>query len=149
MKRKGQVLGIVLLTLSLIATGFAVPTRAQDEPSGKLIWMMQGSVLADFDPTNHDHLGMLWSEINVYDRLIEVNPQNEFEPGLATEWKRIDDKTIELKLRQGVKFHDGTDFTAEDVKAAYERLSGPDAGRPVGWRGGHHHQARTRTGRTD
>ena len=136
MKRRAQVLGIVLLTLSLIATGLATTTRAQDEPSGKLIWMMQGSVLADFDPTNHDHLGMLWSEINVYDRLIEVNPQNEFEPGLATEWTRIDDKTIELKLRQGVKFHDGSDFTAEDVKAAYERLSGPDMVSAIWWPSG-------------
>nr|WP_252869759.1 ABC transporter substrate-binding protein [Brucella pituitosa] len=36
-------------------------------------------------------------------------------PGLATEWKRLDDKTIELKLRQGVKFHNGDELTAEDV----------------------------------
>ncbi|WP_103174629.1 ABC transporter substrate-binding protein [Paracoccus sp. SY] len=36
-------------------------------------------------------------------------------PGLATEWKRLDDKTIELKLRQGVRFHNGDELTAEDV----------------------------------
>lgn len=36
-------------------------------------------------------------------------------PGLATEWKRLDDKTIELKLRQGVKFHNGDELTADDV----------------------------------
>jgi peptide/nickel transport system substrate-binding protein len=35
--------------------------------------------------------------------------------GLATDWKRIDDKTLELKLRQGVKFHNGDELTAEDV----------------------------------
>ncbi|MGO7845332.1 ABC transporter substrate-binding protein, partial [Rhizobium johnstonii] len=34
-------------------------------------------------------------------------------PSLATEWRRIDDKTVELKLRQGVKFHNGDEMTAE------------------------------------
>ncbi|MCI1001712.1 MULTISPECIES: ABC transporter substrate-binding protein [Ochrobactrum] len=45
-------------------------------------------------------------------------------PGLATEWKRLDDKTIELKLRQGVKFHNGDELTAEDVVFSFsdERL---------------------------
>lgn len=36
-------------------------------------------------------------------------------PALATEWKRIDDSTVELKLRPGVKFHNGDEMTAEDV----------------------------------
>ncbi len=36
-------------------------------------------------------------------------------PALATEWTRLDDRTIELKLRQGVKFHNGDEMTAEDV----------------------------------
>ncbi|MGH6859403.1 MAG: ABC transporter substrate-binding protein [Phyllobacterium sp.] len=45
-------------------------------------------------------------------------------PGLATEWKRLDDKAIELKLRQGVKFHNGDELTAEDVVFSFsdERL---------------------------
>jgi peptide/nickel transport system substrate-binding protein len=42
-------------------------------------------------------------------------------PGLATEWKRIDDKTLELKLRQGVKFHNGDELTAEDVVFSFSR----------------------------
>ena len=47
-------------------------------------------------------------------------------PELATEWKRIDDKTIEFKLRQGVKFHNGDELTAEDVAFSFsdERLFG-------------------------
>ncbi|MGA0617331.1 ABC transporter substrate-binding protein [Paracoccus sp. KR1-242] len=45
-------------------------------------------------------------------------------PGLATEWRRLDDKTIELKLRQGVRFHNGDELTAEDVVFSFsdERL---------------------------
>ncbi|MBR0655640.1 ABC transporter substrate-binding protein [Plastoroseomonas arctica] len=51
-------------------------------------------------------------------------------PGLATEWRRIDDRTVELKLRQGVRFHDGTPMTAEDVAFSFgpERMGWAAAG---------------------
>lgn len=57
-------------------------------------------------------------------------------PGLATEWKRLDDKTIELKLRQGVKFHNGDEMTAEDVVFSFsnERVFGgtePTGGKTI------------------
>jgi peptide/nickel transport system substrate-binding protein len=53
-------------------------------------------------------------------------------PGLATEWKRIDDKTVELKLRQGVKFHNGDELTADDVVFSFsaQRVFGDT--QPVG-----------------
>jgi peptide/nickel transport system substrate-binding protein len=56
--------------------------------------------------------------------------------GLATEWKRIDDKTLELKLRQGVKFHNGDELTAEDVVFSFskERVFGdtePKGGKTI------------------
>ncbi|MGD2273025.1 MAG: ABC transporter substrate-binding protein [Desulfobacterales bacterium] len=45
-------------------------------------------------------------------------------PGLAVEWKRLDDRTLELKLRKGVTFHNGEEMTAEDVAFSFgpERL---------------------------
>ncbi|MBP0463501.1 ABC transporter substrate-binding protein [Roseomonas sp. PWR1] len=42
-------------------------------------------------------------------------------PGLATEWRRIDDRTVELKLREGVRFHNGDEMTAEDVVFSFGR----------------------------
>lgn len=50
-------------------------------------------------------------------------------PMVAQSWRRIDDRTIELKLRQGVRFHDGTLMTAEDVAFSYgpERMWGANA----------------------
>lgn len=42
-------------------------------------------------------------------------------PLLATEWKRIDDQTVELTLREGVKFHNGDEMTADDVVFSFSR----------------------------
>ncbi len=57
----------------------------------------------------------------ITERLIDLNYQSKLEPvpGLATEWKRIDDTTVEFKLRQGVKRHDGGEMTAEDVAGSF------------------------------
>jgi len=56
-------------------------------------------------------------------------------PGLATEWRRIDDRTVELVLRRGVRFHNGDEMTAEDVVFSFgpERMFGTgEAGAPAG-----------------
>ena len=58
----------------------------------------------------------------VYDRLINLSPDGKFEGQLAESWTFKDGgKTLEMKLRSGVLFHDGTKFNAEAVKANIER----------------------------
>jgi peptide/nickel transport system substrate-binding protein len=52
---------------------------------------------------------------NIYETLLKVNEKNEIIPGLAVSYKQIDDVTYEFKLKKGVKFHNGEDFTAKDV----------------------------------
>ena len=59
----------------------------------------------------------LWEPMISKEWLGNLSPR----PGLATEWKRIDDQTVELKLRQGVKFHNGAEMTAEDVVFSFSR----------------------------
>jgi peptide/nickel transport system substrate-binding protein len=59
---------------------------------------------------------------NICDKLADIDPQGKIVPMLATEWKISDDKlTYTFTLREGVKFHDGTDFNADAVKANLER----------------------------
>ncbi|MBL8567949.1 MAG: ABC transporter substrate-binding protein [Phreatobacter sp.] len=59
----------------------------------------------------------LWEALISRDWLGNLMPQ----PGLATAWKRIDDQTVELQLRRGVKFHNGDEMTAEDVVFTFSR----------------------------
>jgi peptide/nickel transport system substrate-binding protein len=59
---------------------------------------------------------------HVFDTLVWSGDGLELEPRLAESWKAIDATTWEFKLRKGVKFHDGSDFTAEDVKFSIERI---------------------------
>jgi len=58
---------------------------------------------------------------HVFDALTHVNEDARLVPGLADSWRAIDPTTWEFRLRRGVKFHDGTDFTAEDVVFSIER----------------------------
>ena len=59
---------------------------------------------------------------HVYDTLVWSGDGLELEPRLAESWRAINDTTWEFKLRRGVKFHDGSDFTAQDVKFSIERI---------------------------
>ena len=59
---------------------------------------------------------------HVFDTLVWSGDKLQLEPRLATSWKAVDPTTWEFKLREGVKFHDGSDFTAEDVKFSIERI---------------------------
>ena len=61
--------------------------------------------------TQHN-VGLGW---NVFDALTRVDEKARIIPGLAVSWKAIDPTTWEFKLRKGVKFHDGSEFTADDV----------------------------------
>jgi peptide/nickel transport system substrate-binding protein len=57
----------------------------------------------------------------VFERLVEFDEKDGLVPALAVSWTTVDDTTWEFKLRPGVKFHDGTPFTADDVVFTFER----------------------------
>jgi peptide/nickel transport system substrate-binding protein len=66
---------------------------------------------------------------HIFDTLTWSGDGLEVQPRLAESWKPLNDTTWEFKLRRGVKFHDGSDFTAADVKFSIERIpvvSGPN-----------------------
>ena len=61
----------------------------------------------------------------VYSKLVMLNERMEAVPDLAESWDIPDAKTYVFHLRKNVKFHDGSPFTAEDVKFSFERIADP------------------------
>ena len=60
---------------------------------------------------------------NVYEGLVRRDKQMQVEPALATAWEQLPEGGWRFKLREGVTFHDGSDFNADDVLFSYERAS--------------------------
>src|ERR1700694_72385 len=75
---------------------------------------------------NSDRGGVIIAD-QVWDGLIYRDPKtNEYRGDLATAWKWIDDRTLELDLRQGVKFHNGAEFDADDVVYTLNFVANPE-----------------------
>jgi peptide/nickel transport system substrate-binding protein len=69
---------------------------------------------------------------NIYDTLLELKPDGEIVPALATSWERVDSTRIRFRLRKDVKFHSGTPFDAETVKWNIEdHLNPNNPGKPA------------------
>lgn len=66
----------------------------------------------------------------VYEGLVGRDENADIQPLLAESWNQIDNKTWEFKLRDDVKFHDGTPFNASAVKTNFDRLLDPNVNAP-------------------
>ncbi|MBW1674321.1 MAG: hypothetical protein JRJ45_11890, partial [Deltaproteobacteria bacterium] len=78
--------------------------------------------IESLDPANHrDRITQIVLK-NMFDSLTTRDANMKIAPQLAESWKTINETTWEFKLRRGVKFHNGDDFTAEDVKFTLERV---------------------------
>lgn len=66
----------------------------------------------------------------IYDRLVYMDENSEIQPGLAETLVQIEDTVWEAKIREGVKFHDGTELNAEAVKLSLDRVRDPEVAAP-------------------
>ena len=80
------------------------------------------SEATSMDPQFHQLSTNIQVLKNVFEALTTQDAIQKVGPGLATEWEAVDDTTWRFKLREGVKFHDGSDFTARDVIYSYCRV---------------------------
>ena len=88
---------------------------------GQSVAIGLGADITSMDP--HYHLVTSNANVaeHVFDTLIHKDDKQRLKPGLALSWRPIDDSTWEFKLRPGVKFHDGSDFSADDVAFSIDR----------------------------
>lgn len=87
-------------------------------------WASQGDPQTMDPYSQNEGLTNNFSQL-IHDRLVDRDQKMNIVPGLAVSWEMVDDTTWRFKLRQGVKFHDGSPFTADDVVFSIERAQHP------------------------
>ncbi len=108
----------VLLVLALLVV---FPAAAQDE-SNTLV-MARAADATGLDPHTQTAFASFRLLELIYEPLVTLDADLNIVPALAESWAFNDDATqLTLNLRQGVTFHDGSDFTSADVKASLERI---------------------------
>ncbi|MBB4267150.1 ABC transporter substrate-binding protein [Roseospira visakhapatnamensis] len=108
-----------------VAVGAGIAGVAPAE--AKTLRMAYDADPVSLDPQEQLSGGTLEMAHMVFDPLVRFTKELEYEPRLAESWEQIDDLTMRFHLREGVVFHSGNPFTAEDVVFTLERLKGsPD-----------------------
>ena len=101
----------------------AVPDAGAQTKDDTIVYALQSDV-DTWDPPNSVLREAIILGYQVFDHLaVRDLKTRKVGPNLAVSWKNIDDTTWEVKLRQGVKFHDGTDWSAEVAKFNLERMN--------------------------
>ena len=102
-----------LATAGLMVLSLAVPAACESTQDTLTIAEdVDCGTLAPTGPTVSTRTDIY---LQIYDGLFRFDGDGEMVPSLATDWEWLDDTHIKFNLREGVKYHDGRDFTAKDV----------------------------------
>jgi ABC-type transport system substrate-binding protein len=104
---------VVGLAIMLVSLGWGRCGFGQEVPSPR------GELrIVDKSPVN-----WISMTFNVFEHLVEADPQGQLVPRLATGWRWFEEHTLEIELRPGVKFHNGEIFDADIVKLNWDEQS--------------------------
>lgn len=130
MKKRLTALLSLALTVCMLATGCGSSNQGGNASGGEGSTAKDNLIVAvaaepkSLDPMGANDNDSTRTKHLIFDTLLVQSEEAEIIPGLAESWEFADDLTLNLKLREGVKFHNGSDFTASDVlynlKAASE-----------------------------
>ncbi|CAG9621807.1 glutathione ABC transporter substrate-binding protein [Sutcliffiella rhizosphaerae] len=149
MKAKKNVFILLLLSLMLVLSacsggnGSSTPTNGNGngnsgsedgeevvgQEGGELVYVVSSDA-PTLDPHGMNDTATTNVTTQIFDRLTEYAEDGSVIPSLAESFEPIDELTWEFKLREGVKFHDGTDFNADAVKMSIERIIDPEFASP-------------------
>jgi peptide/nickel transport system substrate-binding protein len=125
MKKAAFLLPGIAVGLLLLAG----PVQAADQPKvgGRLV-VGQDIDAVGLDPYKTTAFASLNFFEQIYNSLLQFDGKGSLQPELAVSWENPNPTTYVFKLRKDVKFHDGKELTAEDVKATFDRLLDPKTG---------------------
>jgi peptide/nickel transport system substrate-binding protein len=108
-----------LMAALALSAALAAPAGAQT-----LRWAAQNDILT-MDPHSQNHATTNAILMHAYEGLTRYSATYEVEPALATKWTYISPTQVRFELRKGVKFHDGSPFSADDVIFSFGRIKQP------------------------
>ncbi len=137
MKQKGKIIiGVILFIILLLTFGYFFVNQSyllNKYKFNKLqehtfiedtLTIVSSSDVQDLKPDAVDFETKMRVYGNLYEGLVRFDKNNNVKPSLAISWGNLDDLTWEYKLRKGVRFHDGSKFSADSVVEVFEQLSG-------------------------
>ena len=121
-----------ILTAALAFMLLGLPADAQQRPkTGGTLVYATGTDVQTLDPQFVTDVPTSRIVMHIHETLVKPDEAGTMQPALATSWSTSDDKlTWTFKLRQGVRFHDGTPFNAAAVKATFDRIRDPATASP-------------------
>jgi peptide/nickel transport system substrate-binding protein len=121
------------LAAALAVLALPIATHAQTAQTQTLT-IGAAAPVTTIDPHFHNMGPNNALAMHLFDKLVERDGQSRMHPALATSWRAVSDTEWEFKLRQGVTWHDGRPFTADDVLFSFARI--PDVPNSPGGFGG-------------
>ncbi len=125
--KKAGAVGAGAVAASAVTGSAAAATKRRSAAvprGGKVTWALEQ------DPVHIAPFGAIltsnhWGKAPMYESLLEWDSKLNERPALAQSWKVVDNRTIDFTLRRGVRFHNGKEVTAEDVKYSVEQMLNP------------------------
>jgi peptide/nickel transport system substrate-binding protein len=116
---------LVVFMYIIFGWGFLLSAGAES-PKGE-VTIAQPLLIQYFDPINHKSSSDWLPHTMLFDGLVNLGPEGRY-PALATSWTvNPKELTMDFNLRRGVKFHNGDEVTAKDVKFTFEKILSPDS----------------------
>lgn len=134
MSKKGFLLCFVMLLSAALLAACSGDGASDSGSAGnknsvgdnRTLTIAMGSDIVSFDIHNHNNTSTEAVHDNMFNYLFKRDDNNEIQPELVDTFEQLDDVTVQMKLKEGVKFHNGDPLTSEDVKFTLERVATDD-----------------------
>lgn len=134
MKKLLCLLTVALMILSMAACGNTANNAGSGQAAGEAASIHRDTLTVAYNrepksliPYEALDVGTSQHASEVFESLLQLNSESTLEPCLATAWEQVDDTHYRFTLRQGVKFHNGNDFNADDVLYTFAQIAQSDA----------------------